>query len=283
MQENKLAIFEEKEIRREWYKEDWYFSVVDVIEALVENNKRPRKYWSDLKQKLILEGFVEVSEKIGQLKMLAKDGKMRLTDVADTKTLLRIIQTIPSKKAEPFKRWLAQVGSERLEEIVNPELAINRAKETYIRKGYEDTWIAQRLKTIDNRKELTDTWKERGAKDRDYAILTDEIYKSTFNMNTTQYKELKGISKTKRNLRDSMGKLELAITNLAEVTANEIHNTNNSFGLSELKADVQVAGKITGKARNEIEEKIGKKVAEKTNYDSLTQNNVKNLTNKKNN
>ena len=283
MQENKLAIFEEKEIRREWYKEDWYFSVIDVVEVLVENNKRPRKYWSDLKQKLISEGFVEVSEKIGQLKMLAKDGKMRLTDVADTKTLLRIIQTIPSKKAEPFKRWLAQVGSERLEEIVNPELAINRAKETYIRKGYEDTWIAQRLKTIDNRKELTDTWKERGAKDRDYAILTDEIYKSTFNMNTTQYKELKGISKTKRNLRDSMGKLELAITNLAEVTANEIHNTNNSFGLSELKADVQVAGKITGKARNEIEEKIGKKVAEKTNYDSLTQNNVKNLTNKKNN
>ena len=148
MQENKLAIFEEKEIRREWYKDDWYFSVIDVVEALVENNKRPRKYWSDLKQKLILEGFVEVSEKIGQLKMLAKDGKMRLTDVADTKTLLRIIQTIPSPKAEPFKRWLAQVGSERLEEIVNPELAINRAKETYIRKGYEDTWIAQRQKTI---------------------------------------------------------------------------------------------------------------------------------------
>jgi len=280
MQENKLAIFEEKEIRREWYKEDWYFSVVDVIEALVENNKRPRKYWSDLKQKLILEGFVEVSEKIGQLKMLAKDGKMRLTDVADTKTLLRIIQTIPSPKAEPFKRWLAQVGSERLEEIVNPELAINRAKEIYIRKGYEDTWIAQRLKTIDNRKELTDTWKERGAKDRDYAILTDEIYKSTFNMNTAQYKELKGISRTKRNLRDSMGKLELAITNLAEVTANEMHNTNNSFGLEELRDDVQEAGKITGKARKEIEEKIGKKVAEKTNYNSLTKSNVKKLTKK---
>ena len=281
MQENKLAIFEEKEIRREWYKEDWYFSVVDVIEALVENNKRPRKYWSDLKQKLILEGFVEVSEKIGQLKMLAKDGKMRLTDVADTKTLLRIIQTIPSPKAEPFKRWLVQVGSERLEEIVNPELAINRAKEIYIRKGYEDTWIAQRLKTIDNRKELTDTWKERGAKDRDYAILTDEIYKSTFNMNTAQYKELKGISRTKRNLRDSMGKLELAITNLAEVTANEMHNTNNSFGLEELRDDVQEAGKITGKARKEIEEKIGKKVAEKTNYNSLTKSNVKKLTSKK--
>ena len=276
MQENKLAIFEEKEIRREWYNEDWYFSIIDVIEVLVENNKRPRKYWSDLKQKLISEGFVEVSEKIGQLKMLAKDGKMRLTDVADTKTLLRIIQTIPSPKAEPFKRWLAQIGSERLDEIVNPELAINRAKETYMRKGYDDSWIAQRLKSIDSRKELTDNWKERGAKDRDYAILTDEIYKSTFNMNTAQYKELKGISNTKRNLRDSMGNLELAITNLAEVTANEMHNTNNSFGLDELKDDVQEAGKITGKARREIEEKIGKKVADKSNYKKLTGNTDKN-------
>lgn len=143
MQENKLAIFEEKQIRREWYQEDWYFSIVDVIEVLVENNKRPRKYWSDLKKKLILEGYVKVSEKIGHLKMLAKDGKVRLTDVANTKTLLRIIQSIPSPKAEPFKLWLAQVGSERLDEIVNPELAINRAKETYIRKGYDDTWVAQ--------------------------------------------------------------------------------------------------------------------------------------------
>ena len=280
MQENKLAIFEEKEIRREWYKDDWYFSVIDVIEVLIDNNKRPRKYWSDLKKKLILEGFIEVSEKIGQLKMMAKDGKMRLTDVADTKTLLRIIQTIPSPKAEPFKRWLAQVGSERLDEIVNPELAINRAKETYIRKGYEDDWIAQRLKSINSRKELTDNWKQRGAKDRDYAILTDEIYKSTFNMNTAQYRELKGINKTKRNLRDSMGNLELAITNLAEVTANEMHNTNNSFGLEELKDDVQEAGKITGKARKEIEGKIGRKVAEKTNYKNLTQNDIKQIKSK---
>ena len=281
IRENKLAIFEEKEIRRQWYKDDWYFSIIDVVEALVENNTRPRKYWSDLKQKLISEGFVEVSEKIGQLKMIAKDGKMRLTDVADTKTLLRIIQTIPSPKAEPFKRWLAQVGSERLDEIVNPELAINRAKEIYIRKGYEETWIAQRLKSIDSRKELTDTWKERGAKDKDYAILTDEIYKSTFNMNTTQYKVLKGINKTKRNLRDSMGKLELAITNLAEVTANEMHNSNNSFGLEKLKEDVREAGKITGKARREIEEKIGKKVAERVNYKELTKKDIKKLINEK--
>jgi len=276
MEENKLAIFEEKEIRRKWHNEDWYFSIIDVVEVLSES-KRPRKYWNDLKQKLISEGFVEVSEKIGQLKLISKDGKKRLTDVTDTKTLLRIVQTIPSPKAEPFKRWLAQVGSERLEEIVNPELAINRAKETYIRKGYEDSWIAQRLKSIDSRKELTDTWKERGAKDRDYAILTDEIYKSTFNINTAQYKEIKGINQSKRNLRDSMGKLELAITNLAEVTANEIHNTKNSFGINELKGDVQEAGKITGRARKEIEEKIGKNVVEKINYKNLTKDSVKKL------
>lgn len=277
MQENKLALFEEKEIRRTWYKEEWYFSIIDVIEVLVEN-KRPRKYWSDLKQKLILEGFNEVSEKIGQLKLLARDGKMRFTDVANTKTLLRIIQSIPSPKAEPFKIWLAQVGSERLEEIVNPELAINRAKETYIRKGYDDAWIAQRLKSIDSRKELTDNWKERGAKNRDYAILTDEIYKTTFDMNTAKYRELKGINQTKRNLRDSMGKLELAITNLAEVTANEMHNINDSFGIQELKEDVQEAGKITGNTRREIESKIGKKVAEKTNYKDLTERNISKLT-----
>ena len=279
MEENKLALFEEKEIRREWYNDDWYFSVIDVIDVLVENNKRPRKYWSDLKQKLISEGFVQVSEKIGQLKMVAKDGKMRLTDVADTKTLLRIIQTIPSPKAEPFKRWLAQVGSERLEEIVNPELAINRAKEIYIRKGYEDSWIAQRLKTIDSRKELTNTWKRSGATGRDYGILTDEIYKSTFGLSTSQYKTLKGIEKTKRNLRDSMGNLELAITNLAEVTANEIHNVNNSYGLSELKVDVSKAGKITGKAREDIEKEIGKKVADKNNYKILTKSKKQELLN----
>ena len=165
---------------------------------------------------------------------------------------------------------MAQVGSERLDEIVNPEIAINRAKETYIRKGYDDSWIAQRLKSIDSRKQLTDTWKSSGAKDRDYAILTDEIYKNTFGLNTFQYKNLKGIDKTKRNLRDSMGNLELAITNLAEVTANEIHHKNNSYGVEELKDDVVKAGKITGKARKDIEQEIGRKVVDKTNYKNLT-------------
>lgn len=282
MQEkNKLAIFEEKEIRRKWYNEDWYFSVVDVVFALTDS-KDPKDYWYRLKTRVNEESKIELSTICRRLKLLAKDGKKRETDCANTKGILRIIQSIPSPKAEPFKRWLAQVGSERLDEIVNPELAINRAKETYIRKGYDDAWITQRLKSIDSRKELTDTWKERGAKNRDYAILTDEIYKGTFNMNTNQYKELKGINKTKRNLRDSMGKLELAITNLAEVTANEIHNTNNSFGFDELKDDVKEAGKISGKTRKEIEQKIGKKIADKTNYKKLTEINVKKITNDKN-
>lgn len=270
MQENKLAIFEEKEIRREWYNEDWYFSVEDVVEILTDSVD-VKQYIKKLKMR-----DNELNSNWGTIctlvEMIAKDGKKRKIMTANTKGILRIIQSIPSPKAEPFKLWLAQVGSERLEEIVNPELAINRAKETYIRKGYEDSWIAQRLKSIDSRKELTDTWKFRGAKNNDYAILTDEIYKSTFYMNTSQYKELKGISKTKRNLRDSMGKLELAITNLAEVTANEMHNVNDSFGLEKLKDDVQVAGKITGKARKEIEEKIGKKIVDKTNYKKLTDN-----------
>lgn len=281
MNENKIALFEKQEIRRRWYNEEWYFSVEDVVQALTDS--------IDVKQyiKKLKARDMELNSNWGTIctlvEMKAKDGKIRKIRTADTKGILRIIQSIPSAKAEPFKLWLAQVGSERLDEIINPELAINRAKETYIKKGYEETWVAQRLKSIDSRKEITDNWKERGAKDRDYAILTDEIYKNTFNINTAQYREIKGISKTKRNLRDSMGKLELAITNLAEVTANEMHNTNNSFGLKELKDDVQEAGKITGKARREIEEKIGKKIVDKNNYESLTSENIKRISDKNNN
>lgn len=268
MEENKLALFEEKEIRRKWYNEDWYFSVEDVVEILT-GSLDVKQYIKKLKSR-----DSELNSNWGTIctlvEMVAKDGKKRKVRTANTKGILRIIQSIPSPKAEPFKQWLAQVGSERLEEIVNPELAINRAKETYIRKGYEDSWIPQRLKTIDSRKELTNTWKRSGATGKDYGILTDEIYKSTFGLSTSQYKSLKGIEKTKRNLRDSMGNLELAITNLAEVTANEIHNVNNSYGLSELKIDVSKAGKITGKAREDIEKEIGKKVVDSTNYEALT-------------
>lgn len=205
MKENKLALFEDREIRRVWHDEDWYFSVEDVVQILTDSVD-VKQYIKKLKSK-----DQELNNNWGTIctlvEMTAKDGRKRKVRTSNTKGILRIIQSIPSSKAEPFKIWLAQVGSERLEEIVNPELAINRAKETYIRKGYDDSWITQRLKSIDSRKELTDNWKERGAKDRDYAILTDEIYKSTFNMNTAQYRELKEISKTKRNLRDSMGNL----------------------------------------------------------------------------
>ena len=276
MQENKLALFEEKEIRMKWYNDDWFYSVVDVIFALT-NSKDPKDYWYKLKTRVNEESKMELSTICRRLKLPAKDGKMRETDCTDTKGILRVIQSIPSPKAEPFKLWLAQVGSERLDELVNPELAINRAKETYIRKGYDDGWIAQRLKSIDSRKQLTDTWKNSGATNRDYALLTDEIYKNTFGLNTAQYKTLKGIDKTKRNLRDSMGNLELAITNLAEVTANEIHHKNNSYGVKELKDDVVRAGKITGKTRKDIEQEIGKKVVDKTNYKNLTNAQTKNL------
>ena len=276
MQETKLALFEEKEIRMKWYNDDWYYSVVDVIFALT-NSKDPKDYWYKLKTRVNEESKMELSTICRRLKLPAKDGKMRETDCTDTKGILRVIQSIPSPKAEPFKLWLAQVGSERLDELVNPELAINRAKETYIRKGYDDGWIAQRLKSIDSRKQLTDTWKNSGAKNKDYALLTDEIYKNTFGLNTAQYKNLKGIDKTKRNLRDSMGNLELAITNLAEVTANEIHHKNNSYGVKELKDDVVRAGKITGKTRKDIEQEIGKKVVDQTNYKNLTNTQTKKL------
>ena len=276
MQKNKLALFEEKEIRMKWYNDDWFYSVVDVIFALT-NSKDPKDYWYKLKTRVNEESKIELSTICRRLKLPAKDGKMRETDCTDTKGILRVIQSIPSPKAEPFKLWLAQVGSERLDELVNPELAINRAKETYIRKGYDDGWIAQRLKSIDSRKQLTDTWKNSGAKNRDYALLTGEIYKNTFGLNTAQYKTLKGIDKTKRNLRDSMGNLELAITNLAEVTANERHHKNNSYGLEKLKDDVVRAGKITGKTRKDIEQEIGKKVVDETNYKNLTNTQTKNL------
>ncbi|MEG1705298.1 MAG: BRO family protein [Clostridia bacterium] len=275
-----IALFENKKIRKEVHNNEWYFSVVDIIEILTES-KIPKRYWTDLKKKFENEGNFETYDKIVQLKLIAEDGKKRLTDCTDTKGLLRIIQSIPSPKAEPFKQWLAKIRSEQLEEIANPELAIQRGKETFIKKGYDNNWISQRLKTTDAKNTLTDTWKEKGiAEHKDYAILRNEIYKNTFGLDTKQYKKLKGIDKSKQNLRDSMGNLELAITNLSEVTANELHQSNNSFRFNNLKSDVVSAGKITGKTRLDIESKLGRKIVTDVNYKTLTKNNNKHLEDK---
>ena len=221
-QKDQIQLFEDKRIRSAWdpEKEEWYFSIVDVCEVL-SGTDNPRRYWSDLKRKLKSEGAVELYEKIVQLKMTAPDGKKRLTDVANTEQLLRIIQSIPSPKAEPFKLWLAQIGRERIEETIDPELTIDRALETYLRKGYSHEWINQRLQAIQVRKELTDEWDARGVqKGVEYAILTDEITKAWSGMNTRQYKNLKGLKK--ENLRDNMTTLELVLNMLAEATTTEI-------------------------------------------------------------
>ena len=209
MDNDKLQLFENKTIRTAWDEEteEWYFSVVDVISVLT-GTENPRRYWSDLKRKLKAEGAVEVYEKIVQLKMTAPDGKKRLTDIADTEQLLRIIQSIPSPKAEPFKVWLAMVGRERIEETIDPEQAIDRALETYLKKGYSEEWVHQRLLAIRIRNELTDEWQKRGVeKGREFAILTDEISRAWSVMTTRQYKKLKGLKK--ENLRDNMSDLEL--------------------------------------------------------------------------
>jgi len=262
--ETAIKLFEQKQIRSVWSEEEekWYFSVVDVIQILIEND-RPRKYWSDLKTKLRKEGS-EVSEKIGQLKLQAEDGKMRLTDVADTEQLFRLIQSIPSKKAEPFKLWLAQVGRERIDEIEDPELGFDRLMETYLKKGYSKEWINQRLKSIEVRKDLTDEWDKRGVKKgQEYAILTDEITKAWSGLSVKQYKNHKGLKK--ENLRDNMSNLELVLNMLAEATTTEISKEKQPKTFTENKKIAKQGGTIAGNTRKEIEEKTGKKVVNKLN------------------
>lgn len=219
---NAIQLFEDKKIRTAWdaEREEWYFSIVDVISVLTGTDN-PRRYWSDLKRKLKAEGAVELYEKIVQLKMTAPDGKKRLTDVADTEQLLRIIQSVPSPKAEPFKAWLAMIGRERIEETIDPEQAIDRALETYLKKGYSEEWVHQRLLAIRIRNELTGEWKKSGVeKGKEYAILTDEITRAWAGMSTGQYKQLKGLKK--ENLRDNMSNLELVLTMLAEASVTDI-------------------------------------------------------------
>jgi hypothetical protein len=220
MGDKDVKLFENKRVRTAWdeEKEDWLFSIIDVVEILTGTDN-PRRYWSDLKRKLNAEGS-QLYEKIVQLKMLAEDGKMRLTDVADTEQLLRLVQSIPSPKAEPFKLWLASVGKDRINETIDPELAIDRALVTYLKKGYSKDWIHQRLQAIQVRKELTDEWGERGVKGNEYAVLTNEITQAWSGLTTRQYKNLKGL--TKENLRDNMSMLELTLNQLAEVTTTDI-------------------------------------------------------------
>jgi len=261
-----IKLFESKKIRSEWddKEQKWYFSVIDIIEILTES-QRPRKYWADLKKKLLQEGFEQLSEKIGQLKMEASDGKKYLTDVSDVKTLLRIIQSIPSPKAEPFKRWLAQVGYERLEEIENPELAAQRTRDLYKAKGYPDDWIEKRMRSIAIREELTEEWKNREIKEQiEYSILTAEISKATFGLTPTEYKALKGLKS--QNLRNHMTDLELIFSMLGEASTTKVTRAKNAKGFIENKKAAIIGGKIAGNALKELEKESGEKVITTENY-----------------
>lgn len=260
--DDNIQLFEDRKIRTAWNEteEEWYFSVVDVIEVLTDSNE-PRRYWSDLKRKLNKEGASsQLYENIVQLKMKShKDGKSYKTDVANTEQLLRIIQSIPSPKAEPFKMWLAEVGRDRIEETIDPELTIERALETYLKKGYSREWINQRLQAIQVRKELTDEWDTHGVKKGiEYAILTDEITKAWSGMTTRQYKNLKGLKK--ENLRDNMSTLELVLNMLAEATTTEISKEQDPQTFAENKNIAREGGEVAGNARKDIEKRTGRPV-----------------------
>jgi hypothetical protein len=266
--ENAIKLFQDQRVRVHWdtEKERWYFSIIDVIGVLTES-ENPRKYWSVLKTRLKKEES-EVATICSRLKLLAIDGKMRLTDVADTEQLLRLIQSIPSPKAEPFKVWLAKVGYERIEETEDPELAFDRAMETYLKKGYSKNWINQRLKSIEVRKELTDEWELRGVKKGlEYAILTNEITEAWSGFNIKDYKKLKNLKK--ENLRDNMTNLELVLNMLAEATTKEISKEKKPKTFTENRVIAKQGGTIAGNTRKEIEEKTGKKVTSSMNAKKL--------------
>lgn len=259
-----LAIFRGKQIRRAIYRNEWWFSVIDIVESLTESNI-PKRYWSDLKIKLKSEGSVEVYEKIVRLKLRAPDGKMRDTDCANTETLFRIIQSIPSPKAEPLKRWLARVGYERVREIEDPELATKRTRTLYKAKGYPDSWIEKRMRGIEIRETLTDEWKKRqvGA-EKEYAILTAEISQATFGMTPSKYKKFKNLNR--ENLRDHMDDLELIFTMLGEASTTRITQTKDARGFSQNKRAAREGGAIAGGARRALERKSGQKVSTPKNF-----------------
>ena len=262
--ETKIKLFQNQEVRLKWDDEieEYYFSVVDVVGILSES-KNPSQYWRTLKSRLNDEGAQSVTI-CNKLKMLAKDGKMRKTDVATAKQLFRIIQSIPSPNAEPFKQWLAQVGSERLDEIADPEIAIERAVATYREKGYSEEWITQRLRSIEIRKDLTSEWDRSGVKKgREYAILTNEISQASFGITTGQHKKIKGLKK--ENLRDNMTNAELVINMLGELATTEISKTENPKGFKESKIVARDGGNIAGNALRELEERTGRKIVSSKN------------------
>ena len=272
MNNDAIQLFEDQPIRSAWdaEREEWYFSVVDVVGALTDQKDKrgASNYWAKLKQRLKDEGADELLTNCQQLKLKSKDGKRRLTDVADTEQLLRIIQSIPSPKAEPFKLWLAQVGRERIEETIDPEQAIDRALETYLKKGYSEEWVHQRLLAIRIRNELTDEWSKRGVqKGKEYAILTDEISKAWSGMTTRQYKQLKGLKK--ENLRDNMSDLELVLNMLAEASTTGISQAEKPEGMAENLAVAQRGGRVAGNARKELEREMGRPVISAENAKTM--------------
>ena len=272
--ENAIRLFQDKRVRVHWDEEaeKWYFSIVDVIAILTENkHQEARNYWKVLKHRLKKEGNETVTN-CNRLKMLAQDGKMRLTDVVDTQQLLRLIQSIPSPKAEPFKIWLSKVGFERIEETEDPELAFDRAMETYLKKGYSKNWINQRIKSIEVRKELTDEWETRGVKKgQEYAILTDEITKAWAGLSTKEYKQLKELKK--ENLRDNMTNLELVLNMLAEASTTEISKDKNPKTFADNKDVAKKGGNVAKAARKQLESTTGKNVVSKLNAKRLKSKN----------
>jgi DNA-damage-inducible protein D len=268
--ETNIAVFRGKEIRKTIHKNEWWFSIVDIIEALT-GSERPRKYWNDLKNKLAEEGYSELSEKIGQLKLRSTDEKYYETDCANTETMFRIIQSIPSPKAEPFKRWLAKVGYERVQEIEDPELGTKRTRALYKAKGHSDDWIEKRMRGIAIREELTDEWKRREVREkREYEILTAEIAKAAFGITPGQHKKFKGLKR--ENLRDHMTDLELIFSMLGEAATTEITRVDDAYGFDENKKSARKGGEVAGKARTDLEKKTGKRVVTRENYLTTNQN-----------
>jgi DNA-damage-inducible protein D len=263
-EQNKIVVFQETEIRRVWHKDEWWFSVIDVIEVLSES-QNPRRYWSDLKIKVKKEGAAQLYEKIVQLKLEAADGKLYSTDCANTETMFRIIQSIPSPKAEPFKLWLAQVGYERIQEIENPELAAQRARQYYKDLGYSEVWIETRLKSVETREQLTDEWKARNVKEgMEYAILTAEISKATFGLTPSEYMKYKDLKR--ENLRDHMTDIELIFTMLGEATTRNKAVEKDAQGFEENRGAAREGGRAAGKALDAYEKEAGSKVVTDTNF-----------------